>query len=200
MNIRAITLIFLVLSSGFWAKTAVSENPGGWSESAAIRERGKSIVKFRARVLGDFLIVEAIHEPGWHTYAMDNELRAEEKLAGRQSLGVEEGVRIDVTSGGKVVGPWFQSPPLDLSKPDLRWFTWGFEGTATFAARIEPIAPGRVVARVGGQVCDGRACLPIDLAITVPPPNPNPTPPFSTEGLIPVKTPAKTAPSSPGNR
>ena len=38
-------------------------------------------VTYRARVEGDWLIVEATHEPGWHTYSMDNVIRAREKPA-----------------------------------------------------------------------------------------------------------------------
>ena len=36
-------------------------------------------LSYRARVEGDWLVVEATHEPGWHTYAMDNVVRAREK-------------------------------------------------------------------------------------------------------------------------
>ena len=40
-------------------------------------------VSYRARVEGDWLVVEATHEPGWHTYSMDNVIRAREKKSGK---------------------------------------------------------------------------------------------------------------------
>ena len=35
-------------------------------------------VSYAARIEGDWLVVDALHEPGWHTYAMDNVQRARE--------------------------------------------------------------------------------------------------------------------------
>jgi hypothetical protein len=159
-----------------------------WSKEVPVRDGSQPILRFRARVAGDYLVVQAIHEPGWHTYAMDNELRAEEKLAGRPSLGIEEGVEIEIESGGKPVGPWFQSPPRDLSQPDLRWYTWGFDGTATFARRLERTGTGPVALTIGGQTCNGQTCRLIDVELTVPPPTDGENPEFSTDDLVRVRT------------
>ena len=81
-------------------------------------------------------MVRAAIEPGWHTFAMDNKQRAEEKLAGRKSLGIDHPTEITLTGGLEMAGPWYQTPPKDFSKPELRWFSWGFERQALFAAKI----------------------------------------------------------------
>ena len=38
-------------------------------------------------------------QPGWHTFAMDNERRAAEKLAGKTSLGIDQPTQIKVSGG-----------------------------------------------------------------------------------------------------
>ena len=58
---------------------------------------------------------------------MDNRIRAEEKLAGKKSLGIDHPTEIKVSGGLEVEGPWHQTNPKDFSRPELRWFSWGFE-------------------------------------------------------------------------
>ena len=181
--------------------TALPAQAAEWSKPAAVRNGAKTIVRFRARIAGDFLVVEAAHAPGWHSYAMDNEQRAAEKRNGQASLGVEQGVHIEVDSGGKLVGPWYQSPPHDLSQPDIQWFTWGFDETATFAHRLERSGDGPVRLKIGGQICDGKSCRPIDLELTVPSSNDESQPEFSTDALVPVRTETTTdSPTPPSSR
>ncbi len=117
---------------------------------------------------GEFLIVQATHEPGWHTYAMDNRQRAKEKLAGRESLGIDAPTEIRLTQGLELAGPWYQSPPKDYSKPELLWFTWGFEGQALFVAKVRRsgAGPGRIA--VAGQACTETTCKQIEVAISLP--------------------------------
>ena len=107
-------------------------------------------------------------EPGWHTFSMDNKQRAQEKLAGKKSLGIDHPTEIALTGGLGGSGPWFQSPPKDFSKPDLRWFSWGFEQQAMFVTKVRrgDAAPARIGFR--GQACTDTTCKNIDVAISLP--------------------------------
>lgn len=97
-------------------------------------------VTYLARIEGDWLVVEARHEPGWHTYAMDNLERAA-AATGRPDSEAELPTRIDPSSEIELQGPWRQSAPIDLSDPEIRWYTWGFEGRSFFAARVDRAGP-----------------------------------------------------------
>ena len=69
-------------------------------------------LSYRARVEGDWLVVEATHEPGWHTYAMDNVVRAREK-SGKMRPETELPTVITPLDGLTIKGDWRQSPPLE---------------------------------------------------------------------------------------
>ena len=56
---------------------------------------------------------------------------------GKMSLGVEESTEVLVTGGLRVTGDWYQSDPQDFSQPELRWYSYGFEGRALLAAQVE---------------------------------------------------------------
>jgi len=107
-----------------WAQT--------WSEPAEIRYEDQVCVSYRARVDGPYLVVRATLGSGWHTFAMDNVRRAEEKLAGKQPLSIDKSTEI-AAGGIEVDGPWYQTAPKDFSHPELRWFSWGFDREAVFA-------------------------------------------------------------------
>ncbi|PYV86076.1 MAG: hypothetical protein DMG05_20910 [Acidobacteria bacterium] len=141
---------------------------GDWTDPVEVRHELKRCVSYQARVNGQFLVVQATHEAGWHTYAMDNKQRAQEKLAGRRSLGIERSTEIEVTEGLELAGPWYQSPPKDLSKPELRWFTWGFEGQVLFVAKVRRSGAGPARIAVRGQACTEATCKNIDVVISVP--------------------------------
>ncbi len=146
--------------SGAWA--------GEWSEGKPVLYRGDIVGTYRARLAGEWLIVEAKHEPKWHTYAMDNLLRAK-KAAGAETTEVEAPTQISVGGGLEAVGGWKQSAPKDLSNLDIKWYTWGFEGTARFAVKVKRTgdAPGTVT--VNAQLCSDELCSMVrDLTITVP--------------------------------
>jgi hypothetical protein len=147
---------------------AASARAGDWTDPVEVRYDLKRCVSYRAKLEGDYLIVQATHEPPWHTYAMDNKRRAEEKLAGRPSLGMDAPTEIRVTQGLEVAGPWRQSPPKDLSKPDLQWFTWGFDGQALFAAKVRRSGTGPARIAVEGQACTETSCKKIDIEILLP--------------------------------
>jgi hypothetical protein len=139
-----------------------------WTQPVEVRHDTKRILAYQARWDGDFVIVRAKIEPGWHTFVMDNEQRHKEKLAGKPSLGVEKNTEITVADGLSVTGPWLQSPPKDFSKPELRWFTWGFEREAIFAAKARRAGSGPARVEVRGQACYADICKNIEVSMSVP--------------------------------
>jgi hypothetical protein len=141
---------------------------GDWTSPVEVRHDVQKCVSYRAKLNGDFLVIEATHEAGWHTYAMDNKLRAQEKLAGKRSLGIDRPTEIVLGEGLELTGPWYQSVPKDLSKPELRWYTWGFERQALFVAKVQALGAGPANLAVRGQACSDTTCKNIDLAISVP--------------------------------
>lgn len=142
---------------------------GAWAEPVRVTYDDKPCISYRARWNGDYLEVQASVEPGWHTFAMDNKRRQQEKLAGKPSLGIERQTEIVAAKGLALSGPWFQSPPRDLSKPEIRWYTWGFEQQALFAAKAKRAGAGPAQVTVRGQACSADICKNIDVSLTVPP-------------------------------
>ncbi len=139
-----------------------------WTDAIDVRHELKRCVSYRARLSGEYLVIQATHEPGWHTFAMDNKRRAEEKLAGKQSLGVDLPTEIRASQGLQLVGPWHQSPPKEFSRPELQWFSWGFEGQALFAAKVRYVGPGPARIEVEGQACTAAICKKVDVEISLP--------------------------------
>jgi hypothetical protein len=142
---------------------------GDWTSPVDVRHDVQKCVSYRVKLSGDFLVVQATHEPGWHTYAMDNKLRAQEKLAGKRSLGIDSPTEIVFAEGLELDGPWYQSVPKDLSKPELRWYSWGFEGQALFVAKVRRVGTGPASLAVRGQACSDAICKNIDVTISIPP-------------------------------
>lgn len=166
-----------------------------WSEAVEVRRGDLLAVTYRARLEGGRLLVEARHEPGWHTYAMDNVERAR-AASGKEEPETELPTRIEVEGGLRRTGPWSQTEPIDLSQPALRWYTWGFEGTSHFAAEVEAAAESPGVVHVDGQACTESQCLWVDdLVLEVPvPARPDDSiePPSSAvdlSSLVPVREP-----------
>jgi hypothetical protein len=133
-----------------------------------VRHDDNLCLSYRARLDGPYLVVEVKLEPGWHTFAMDNKLRAEEKLAGRKSLGIDHPTEFKLTGATVVEGPWYQTPPKDFSKPELRWFSWGFAQEARFAAKVRrsSAAPAKLTFR--GQACTETVCKNIVVTMSLP--------------------------------
>ncbi|MEW5977836.1 MAG: hypothetical protein AB1898_18735 [Acidobacteriota bacterium] len=160
-----VPLILLVLLIGnrtlpVWA--------GDWTPAVEVRQESERCLSYRARWSGPVLVVQARLEPGWHTFAIDNKERALEKLAGRKSLGIDLPTEIKVSEGLEVIGPWFQSPPKDFSKPELRWFSWGFDDEALFAVKVRRTAAGPARVSVRAQACTETTCRNIDVSFSVP--------------------------------
>jgi len=155
--------VMIVLAAGAQAARA-----GDWTGPVEVLHDFKPSVAYRAKLEGEFLVVQAAHQPGWHTNAMDNKVRADEKLAGRESLGVDVPTEIILSQGLQAAGPWYQSPPKDFSRPELQWFTWGFDGQALFVVRVRRSGPGPAQLAVRGQACTETICKKIELAISLP--------------------------------
>ncbi len=139
-----------------------------WTDSAAVKMGVETCVEYQAKIEGGYLTVRATHFGDWHTYAMDNELRAAEKLAGKMSLGIDAPTQIAVTGGAKTAGGWLQSEPVDLSRPEIRWYTFGFEAPALFVTKIERAGGGPAEIAVRGQACTATQCKNIELTLSVP--------------------------------
>ena len=169
---RRIVIKVLIALGIAWTKAAYA---GDWTAPVEVRHELTRCVSYRARVTGEFLVIQATLEPGWHTFAMDNKRRAEEKLAGRRSLGIDLPTEIKLTEGLELAGPWYQSPPKDFSKPELRWFSWGFEAQALFVAKVRRSGAGPARITVRAQACAKTICKNIDVEIPVPLSGANPS-------------------------
>jgi hypothetical protein len=141
---------------------------GDWTPAVEVRHDETLSISYQAKLDGPNLLVRATIEPGWHTFAMDNQVRAEERLAGKPSLGIDRPTKITLSGGLQVAGPWHQTAPLEFSKPELRWFSWGFERQAVFAARVRRSASGTVRIGIRGQACTETICRNIDVTIPLP--------------------------------
>src|SRR5215212_9768918 len=97
--------LFLLLAA------ALLLNAQQWSAPVHVLHELQPCVTYRAKLAGGYLIIEAAIQPGWHTFTMDNDQRATEKLAGKPSLGVDQPTRFDLAGGlePSVEGTWFQS-------------------------------------------------------------------------------------------
>jgi hypothetical protein len=133
-----------------------------------VRHDDSLCVAYQARWSGPFLVVRATVGAGWHTFAMDNKKRLDEKLAGKPALSMDRPTEIVAAGGLEIAGPWYQSPPVDFSHPELRWFSWGFDRQAVFAAKARAAAGAPARLRVRGQACTQTTCKNIDVAIPVP--------------------------------
>ena len=139
-----------------------------WTPAVAVRHEQQLCVSYRATLNEAMLIIQVTHEPGWHTYAMDNVRRAREKLNGKKSLGIDGPTEIKLLEGLKIDGPWFQSSPKDFSKPELRWFSWGFDGQSLFAVKVRRLDSSGARILIRGQACNESLCKNIDVEIPLP--------------------------------
>jgi hypothetical protein len=136
--------------------------------AAEVRSDDTLCLTYHAKLDGSYLVIRAAIESPWHTFALDNKKRVEEKLAGKKSLGTDQPTEFTVTGGLELAGPWLQTEPKDFSRPALRWFSYGFERQAVFAAKVRRtgVQPLRIAVR--GQACTDTICKNIDAAMTVP--------------------------------
>ena len=154
-------VLALIVAGSSWA--------GEWSAPVEATTRdGTSLVTCRARLAGEFLVVEVRAARGWHIYAMDNEQRAREALAGKMSLGVEQNTEVVVTGGLEQFGDWFQTKPADFSQPELRWYSYGFEGASLFASRVRRDGGTSAHIAVRAQACDSASCMSVEAQLELP--------------------------------
>jgi DsbC/DsbD-like thiol-disulfide interchange protein len=137
-----------------------------WSQPAEVRHEDALVISYTARVDGPYLVVRANIAQGWHTFALDNVQRVEEKLAGKPALSMDRSSEIAV-AGVQLEGPWHQSPPKDFSRPELRMFSFGYDRDAVFAAKVRRAVSGTATLRIRGQACTETVCKNIDVPLTV---------------------------------
>jgi DsbC/DsbD-like thiol-disulfide interchange protein len=158
----------------------------GWGAPAVVQHDDQPCVTYRAQVAGGYLAVEVKLEPGWHTFTLDNDKRAAAKLGGKKALSSDKPTQLLPEGGIETTGPWLQPQPKDFSQPDLRIFSWGFEGQTLFVAPAKAgadVAAGKV--RIKGQACTQTVCKNIDLVAEAPVVKGATAP--STTGMIPVQ-------------
>lgn len=137
--------------------------------TAIVRHRAAPVVTLTAEIVDSHLVVRAEMAPGWHIYAMDNVERAQAK-SGKERPDCELPTRIAVEGPVRVAGKWRQTQPVDLSNPEIIWYTWGFENEAVFAAPLEITGSGPITVTVNGQACNESSCSMIqDVSIVVDP-------------------------------
>lgn len=162
MMLRTLILLLIALGSSLASAT------DNWTPPVEVKKGKLKVGAYQAQLMGDVLVVRMTHEEGWHTYALDNLERAKKKV-GEPPLGIEKNTKIEVSGGLKAVGNWRQSVPKDLSQPAINWYTWGFEGVALFAAKVERTSGDEAVITINGQGCQATTCVVIDdLEIRLP--------------------------------
>ena len=157
-----------------------------WSAAVEVRHEDNLCVSYQARLDGPMLVVRATLGAGWHTFAMDNEQRAKEKLAGKPALSMDRNTAIAPMEGLEIVGPWLQSPPQDFSRPQLRWYSWGYDREALFAAKVRDSAGAGARLRLRGQACTDTICKNVDVTITLPHTSPSAST-IDLKDLVPVR-------------
>ena len=138
-----------------------------WSPAVEVIHDETICLKYQARIDGDVLLVRAQIAPGWHTFAMDNKVRATERLAGKRSLGQDKPTSIAVSGSVTLTGSWYQSEVKDFSKPEQNWFSWGFENEVVFAVKVARAAGGEAVLVMKGQTCSESTCKNIEATLTL---------------------------------
>jgi hypothetical protein len=170
-------IFIMLLSPVLWA--------GEWSESKEIRQRRSGVViSYRAKLEGNWLIVEASHGKGWHTYTLDNLERAQKKT-GKEKPETELSTVIELSGGLKAVGSWYQSKPKELSTPEISWYTWGFENVSRFATQVELIDDETATITINAQACNESQCSMVsDLKLTLETPDELAESDSAVEGMI----------------
>ena len=154
----------------------------GWGPPVVVTHDDQPCVTYRARFADGHLAVEVKLEAGWHTFTMDNDKRAAARLGGKKALGADKPTQLQ-PEGMEVTGQWMQSPPKDFSQPDLRIFSWGFEGNALFVAPAKAGSGAKV--HIKGQACTQVVCKNVDVVAEALEDKMGPGP--ASAGLIPVQ-------------
>lgn len=145
---------------------ATTAAEGGWGAPAVVNHDDQPVVTYRAQVAGGYLAVQVQLAAGWHTFTLDNDKRAAAKLAGKKALSSDKPTQI-LAEGVEVTGAWLQPQPKDFSQPDLRIFSWGYEGEALFMAPAKAAGDTAKV-RIKGQSCTQTVCKNVDITAEAP--------------------------------
>jgi len=152
----------------FFVVAALALPAAEWSKPVEIFVDDVVCATYKARVdEGGNLLVHLKLGEGWHTFSMDNTIRANEKLAGKKAIGMDKPTSFAVTGGLAVEGPWRQPALVDFSKPELRIFSWGFEKEALFATKVKRTGAGTAKINVQGQACTPSICKNINTNLDV---------------------------------
>jgi DsbC/DsbD-like thiol-disulfide interchange protein len=156
------------ISAAYLLAVCAVAQAGDWSPAVDVRHDDELCVAYQARVDGPYLVVRATLGPGWHTFAMDNKVRAEEKLAGKPAISIDRATEITAGGGLETAGPWYQTPPKDFSRPELRWFSWGFDRQAQFVTKVRRAGGAASTLTLKGQACTEKICKNVEVSIAVP--------------------------------
>lgn len=151
-----------------WTIACAGAQAADWGATVEVRHEDELCVAYQARVDGPYLVVHATLGSGWHTFAMDNKVRAEEKLAGKPALSIDRATEIAAGPGLTTDGPWYETPPKDFSRAELRWFSWGFDRQALFVTKVKRNSSAASTVTLKGQACTDKICKNIDVSIPVP--------------------------------
>ena len=87
----------------------------------------------------------------------------------------------------EVSGPWFQTDPKELSQESIKWYTWGFESTALFTAKVARKDGDTAFVVVNGQACNESRCRMVDaIRIDLKLGEATPEEPVDRSKLVPV--------------
>ena len=165
-TIFAVTIVMALVAADL-APAFASE----WSEALTInRRRAGLVVSYRAKVDSGYLVVEAKHGEGWHTYSMDNVERARHK-SGKEKPETELPTVIEIGSEVTTSGSWFQTTPKDLTMKAINWYTWGFVDTSYFAIKVDAIEGASTTLTISAQACNASQCSMVDaqtLTVSLP--------------------------------
>ena len=68
----------------------------------------------------------------------------------------------------EIAGSRLQSQPKHFSQPELRIFSWGFEGEARFSAPAKALSASAAArVRIRGQACTQTVCKNVDCLATI---------------------------------
>jgi hypothetical protein len=167
--------------------TAVAAAAGDWTAPLEVRHEETLCLTYQARLAGGYLLIRATPSEGWKTFVMDNKQRATEKLAGKRSLGQDRATEITAEGGLELSPEWRQSEPLDFSKPELRWFSWGYKSPALFATKVKRTGAAQAALTIRGQACTESTCKNIEVTLAVPVDQSAAAAPAEIETLIAVR-------------
>ena len=105
-------------------------------------------------------------------------------------MSIDRQTEIVTSNALDLVGPWVQSPPIDFSRPQLRWFSWGFDKEAFFVAKVRRSGPGPARIVIRGQTCRGESIckeINVSLSLRLPAVVNDTSTKIDLKGLVPVR-------------